>query len=189
MQGIEKFSEDGKSTPRRPLVGAHVRTPRALLSCPRHCPHRGRPIGFLFPFAKSGRKLYSLGYRFTGCPAKFDPIEKKPLNMFFPGTRVFSSHGSCNYEDCFFARIGTSRNRNPIQVRFDTHPAETSSLAIPQRGCPSSPTPLPLVTPPPCDLQRSYPPPPTGHPCDCVPCMSTSMTSGHAAGKQAYLHP
>src|SRR6266478_3272213 len=57
--------------------------------CPRHCHINPGQAGFCFIRINEGGKLYSLGY---GAPAalQIDPIEKKPLNHFLPGTRVFS---------------------------------------------------------------------------------------------------
>src|ERR1700746_3579414 len=57
--------------------------------CTRHC-HIGRgQSGFCYIRTNQEGKLFSLGY---GAPAalQIDPIEKKPLSHFLPGTRVFS---------------------------------------------------------------------------------------------------
>ena len=71
--------------------------------CPRHCHIKGGQAGFCFIRVNRGGKLYSLGY---GAPAalQIDPIEKKPLNHFLPGTRVFSmGTAGCNM-GCFFCQ-------------------------------------------------------------------------------------
>jgi pyruvate formate lyase activating enzyme len=56
---------------------------------PRHCHIGEGQAGFCFIRANEGRKLYSLGYAHPAA-LQIDPIEKKPLNHFLPGTRVFS---------------------------------------------------------------------------------------------------
>src|SRR5580698_3805808 len=64
--------------------------------CPRHCRIGDGQAGFCFIRVNRGGTLYSLGY---GAPAalQVDPIEKKPLNHFLPGTRVFSmGTAGCN---------------------------------------------------------------------------------------------
>ncbi|HWY42948.1 MAG TPA: AmmeMemoRadiSam system radical SAM enzyme [Candidatus Sulfotelmatobacter sp.] len=71
--------------------------------CPRHCHIHDGQSGFCFIRVNRGGKLYSLGY---GSPAalQVDPIEKKPLNHFLPGSRVFSmGTAGCNM-GCFFCQ-------------------------------------------------------------------------------------
>jgi len=64
--------------------------------CPRYCTiGEGQP-GFCFIRQNHGGVLYSLGY---GKPSGFgiDPIEKKPLNHFYPGTQILSfGTAGCN---------------------------------------------------------------------------------------------
>ena len=64
--------------------------------CPRYCKiGEGQP-GFCFIRQNHGGKLYSIGY---GKPTGFaiDPIEKKPLNHFLPGSTVLSfGTAGCN---------------------------------------------------------------------------------------------
>jgi len=64
--------------------------------CPRYCKiGEGQP-GFCYIRQNHNGKLYSLGY---GHPTGFaiDPIEKKPLNHFLPGTTVLSfGTAGCN---------------------------------------------------------------------------------------------
>jgi pyruvate formate lyase activating enzyme len=82
--------------------------------CPRHCHIGEGQGGFCFIRVNRGGKLYSLGY---GAPAalQVDPIEKKPLNHFLPGTRVFSlGTAGCNMA-VSFARTGTFPNRIRIK--------------------------------------------------------------------------
>ncbi|MHB1687092.1 MAG: AmmeMemoRadiSam system radical SAM enzyme [Ignavibacteriaceae bacterium] len=64
--------------------------------CPRYCKiGEGQP-GFCYIRQNYGGKLYTTGY---GKPSGFaiDPIEKKPLNHFYPGTSVLSfGTAGCN---------------------------------------------------------------------------------------------
>jgi pyruvate formate lyase activating enzyme len=83
-----------------------------------------------------GGKLYSLGYA-SPAALQIDPIEKKPLNHFLPGTRVFSlGTAGCNM-GCFFCQNWDISKSKSDQVR-STHvsPEDVVSLAI-RYGCPS----------------------------------------------------
>ncbi len=74
--------------------------------CPRHCHIGAGQAGFCFIRVNQGGKLYSLGY---GSPAalQIDPIEKKPLNHFLPGTRVFShGHGGLQHGLLLLPELG-----------------------------------------------------------------------------------
>src|SRR5579859_3130823 len=104
--------------------------------CPRHC-HIGRgQSGFCYIRTNQEGKLYSLGY---GAPAalQVDPIEKKPLNHFLPGSRVFSmGTAGCNM-GCFFCQnwdISKSR-QDQVNAR-DVPPEEVPQLAL-RYGCDS----------------------------------------------------
>ena len=71
--------------------------------CPRHCHIGEGQAGFCFIRKNEAGRLLQLGY---GRPAalQIDPIEKKPLNHFFPNTRVFSmGTAGCNM-GCFFCQ-------------------------------------------------------------------------------------
>ncbi len=64
--------------------------------CPRYCTMSEGQAGFCYIRKNIGGKLYSLGY---GHPTGFgiDPIEKKPLNHFLPGTQILSfGTAGCN---------------------------------------------------------------------------------------------
>lgn len=71
--------------------------------CPRDCKIGEGKTGFCFIRKNEGGRLVTLGY---GRPAavQVDPIEKKPLNHFYPGTRIFSmGTAGCNL-GCFFCQ-------------------------------------------------------------------------------------
>ncbi len=64
--------------------------------CPRYCELADGQNGFCYIRKNIDGKLYSLGY---GKPTGFglDPIEKKPLNHFIPGTTILSfGTAGCN---------------------------------------------------------------------------------------------
>jgi pyruvate formate lyase activating enzyme len=64
--------------------------------CPRYCEIGEGKRGFCFIRQNIGGKLYSMGY---GRPTGFavDPIEKKPLNHFYPGSHILSfGTAGCN---------------------------------------------------------------------------------------------
>lgn len=64
--------------------------------CPRYCTIGEGQAGFCFIRQNINNKLYSIGY---GRPTGFaiDPIEKKPLNHFLPGTEILSfGTAGCN---------------------------------------------------------------------------------------------
>ena len=91
--------------------------------CPRHCHIGDGQCGFCFIRVNEGGKLYSLGY---AAPAalQVDPIEKKPLNHFLPGTRVFSmGTAGCNM-GCFFCQNWDISKSKADQVRSNFVPPE-----------------------------------------------------------------
>jgi pyruvate formate lyase activating enzyme len=104
--------------------------------CPRHC-HIGKgQAGFCFIRVNEGGRLHSLGY---GSPAalQIDPIEKKPLNHFLPGTRVFSmGTAGCNM-GCFFCQNWSISKNRSDRVRSVLLPAEDVPLLAMKFGCPS----------------------------------------------------
>jgi len=104
--------------------------------CPRHCHIHSGQSGFCFIRVNEGGKLYSLGY---GAPAaiQVDPIEKKPLNHFLPGTRVFSmGTAGCNM-GCFFCQNWDISKSHQDQVKAKhISPEEVPMLAL-RYGCDS----------------------------------------------------
>jgi pyruvate formate lyase activating enzyme len=104
--------------------------------CPRHCHIGEGQAGFCFIRTNHGGKLYSLGYAHPAA-LQIDPIEKKPLNHFLPGTRVFSmGTAGCNM-GCFFCQNWDISKSRADQVHSSYVPPEdVVSLAI-RHGCPS----------------------------------------------------
>jgi pyruvate formate lyase activating enzyme len=104
--------------------------------CPRHCHIHPGQAGFCFIRINEGGKLYSLGY---GSPAalQVDPIEKKPLSHFLPGTRVFSmGTAGCNM-GCFFCQNWDISKSRSDQVRSQPVPPEEVPLLALKYGCDS----------------------------------------------------
>ena len=104
--------------------------------CPRHCHIGEGQAGFCFIRENRGGTLYSLGYAHPAA-LQIDPIEKKPLNHFLPGTRVFSmGTAGCNM-GCFFCQNwGISKSRSDQARSAYVPPEDVVALAI-RNGCPS----------------------------------------------------
>ena len=104
--------------------------------CPRHCRIHEGQSGFCFIRVNRGGKLFSLGY---GSPAalQVDPIEKKPLNHFLPGTRVFSmGTAGCNM-GCFFCQNWDISKSRHDQVHSQSVSAEEVPLLARKNNCSS----------------------------------------------------
>lgn len=104
--------------------------------CPRHCHiHQGQ-AGFCFIRVNQGGTLYSLGYAHPAA-IQIDPVEKKPLNHFLPGTRILSmGTAGCNM-GCFFCQNWDISKSKADQVRSSFVPPEDIvSLAL-ANSCPS----------------------------------------------------
>ncbi|MDD5728086.1 MAG: hypothetical protein PHV59_05945, partial [Victivallales bacterium] len=89
----------------RALDGRQVR----CLLCPRACVIPDGECGFCAVRKNSGGKLYSLSY---GRPValNIDPIEKKPLAEFLPGSKTFSlGTFGCNLNCSFCQNDSLSR--------------------------------------------------------------------------------
>jgi pyruvate formate lyase activating enzyme len=104
--------------------------------CPRHCHIGEGQSGFCFIRANQGGKLYSLGYA-RPAALQIDPIEKKPLSHFLPGTRVFSmGTAGCNM-GCFFCQNwDISKSRSDQVGSAHVPPEDVVELAL-RYGCPS----------------------------------------------------
>jgi pyruvate formate lyase activating enzyme len=104
--------------------------------CPRDCKIGEGQAGFCFIRKNEGGKLVTLGY---GRPAavQVDPIEKKPLNHFYPGTRIFSmGTAGCNM-GCFFCQNWDISKAKADQVRsVDLTPDDICQNAM-NYECPS----------------------------------------------------
>jgi pyruvate formate lyase activating enzyme len=104
--------------------------------CPRDCRLAEGQAGFCFVRQNQGGRLVSLAYgRSTGFAA--DPIEKKPLNHFLPGTSVLSfGTAGCNLGCRFCQNWDISKARLADRASVVHTAAEVVDLAVAE-GCPS----------------------------------------------------
>ncbi len=104
--------------------------------CPRYCRLGDGQAGFCFIRKRQGDELVSLGYgRTTGFAS--DPIEKKPLNHFLPGTSILSfGTAGCNLGCKFCQNWDMSKARLDTLASAPVTPAQVVDLAVAQ-SCPS----------------------------------------------------
>lgn len=104
--------------------------------CPRYCKiGEGQP-GFCYIRQNHNGKLYTLGY---AKPTGFaiDPIEKKPLNHFLPGTTILSfGTAGCNLGCKFCQNWSMSKAKIDDINSLDARPEEVVKLAK-KSGTPS----------------------------------------------------
>jgi pyruvate formate lyase activating enzyme len=100
--------------------------------CPRYCRIGEDQAGFCYIRKNIGGKLYSLGYgKSTGFAV--DPIEKKPLNHFLPGTGVLSfGTAGCNLGCRFCQNWSISKAKLDDAESRDASPEEVVELALAQ---------------------------------------------------------
>src|SRR3974377_499882 len=104
--------------------------------CPRHCHIGENQPGFVYTRKNVGGRLYSLGYA-RPAALNIDPIEKKPLNHFLPGTKILSmGTAGCNM-GCFFCQNWDISKSKADQVNSTHLEPEAVVLAAIEYGCPS----------------------------------------------------
>jgi len=104
--------------------------------CPRRCHIGEGQAGFCFIRKNVGGSLYNLGYA-QPAAIQVDPIEKKPLNHFLPGTRILSlGTAGCNM-GCFFCQNWDISKSRSDQVNSEHLEPETVVLAAIEYNCPS----------------------------------------------------
>jgi AmmeMemoRadiSam system radical SAM enzyme len=104
--------------------------------CPRACTLRSGDRGFCFVREnRDGQMILSTYGRSTGfC---IDPIEKKPLNHFYPGTSVLSfGTAGCNLGCKFCQNWSISKSREIEQLSEEASP-EAIAAAAQTHGCQS----------------------------------------------------
>ena len=97
--------------------------------CPRYCTIGNGQKGFCFIRENIDNKLYSIGY---GRPTGFavDPIEKKPLNHFLPGTDILSfGTAGCNLGCKFCQNWTTSKAKLDDLNSLEASPEDVINLA------------------------------------------------------------
>ncbi len=102
--------------------------------CPRLCEIPEGKAGFCFIRKNEGGRLLSLGYgRSTGFAV--DPVEKKPLSHFLPGTTVLSfGTAGCNLGCKFCQNWDISKARLDTRRSEEGTPQEVVELAL-RSGC------------------------------------------------------
>jgi pyruvate formate lyase activating enzyme len=102
--------------------------------CPRSCILKDGQRGFCFVRQNIGGKLILTTYgRSSGfC---IDPIEKKPLNHFLPGTKIFSfGTAGCNMGCIFCQNWGISKAKAMDAIQEEATP-EQIALSAKKSGC------------------------------------------------------
>ena len=102
--------------------------------CPRYCKLQDGQRGLCFVRARLGDEIWLTTYgRSSGFCV--DPIEKKPLNHFLPGTAVLSfGTAGCNLTCKFCQNWDISKSRE-IDTLADAASPETVARAAEQLGC------------------------------------------------------
>jgi pyruvate formate lyase activating enzyme len=101
--------------------------------CPRFCRIGEEQAGFCYIRKNIGGKLYSLGYG-TSTGFAIDPIEKKPLNHFFPGTEILSfGTAGCNLGCRFCQNWSISKAKLDEAQSAIASPEEVVALAVRNR--------------------------------------------------------
>ena len=118
-----KWSKEGmywSSTPRGPKC----------LICPNECVIKEGETGVCHNRTNYQGKIYSLAYG-NPCAVNIDPIEKKPLNHFLPGSKAFSiGTAGCNLA-CMNCQNWTISQVSPKETRnFDLMPDKLIAQAI-----------------------------------------------------------
>lgn len=104
--------------------------------CPRQCTLAPGQRGFCFIRAREGEKIVNTSYGIASGVA-IDPIEKKPLYHFLPGSPILSLGTlGCNMGCLFCQNSHLSKNRAPQELGVPLPPRQVVALA--QRyACPS----------------------------------------------------
>lgn len=99
-------------------------------NCPNLCLLSEGDRGICRSRVNLGGTLYSLAYG-NPCARNIDPVEKKPLYHFMPGTSIFSlAEAGCNFR-CLNCQNWTISQKKPDQVRtIDLFPEEAVSQAL-----------------------------------------------------------
>jgi pyruvate formate lyase activating enzyme len=101
--------------------------------CPRFCRMSAGQAGFCYIRKNIDGKLYSLGYgQSTGFAV--DPIEKKPLNHFLPGTGILSfGTAGCNLGCRFCQNWSISKAKLDEAQSLSAAPERVVQLALQER--------------------------------------------------------
>jgi pyruvate formate lyase activating enzyme len=98
--------------------------------CPRFCRVGDRQAGFCYNRRNVGGKLYTLGYG-TSTGFAIDPIEKKPLNHFLPGSEILSfGTAGCNLGCRFCQNWSISKAKLDEAESYQVAPEQVVELAL-----------------------------------------------------------
>lgn len=104
--------------------------------CPNRCKLLNGQRGFCRAREPRDGKLYSLVYG-KACAVHIDPIEKKPLFHFLPGTPIFSiATAGCNFRCKFCQNWQISQSRPDETYNYDLSPHEVVDQTL-KNNCPS----------------------------------------------------
>jgi len=104
--------------------------------CPRYCEIGDGQTGFCFVRKNEGGTLYSLAYA-NPYAVHIDPIEKKPLSHYLPGTRILSiGTAGCNLGCKFCQNWDISKAKYDHERAYSFAPEVVVQTAL-ERGCPS----------------------------------------------------
>jgi pyruvate formate lyase activating enzyme len=104
--------------------------------CPRECTVGDKERGYCGVRENRGGTYYTLVHSRV-CAAHIDPIEKKPLFHYLPGTLAFSlATAGCNV-NCKFCQNWDISQVRPEQVPADYAPPKLVADLAKQHGCPT----------------------------------------------------
>jgi pyruvate formate lyase activating enzyme len=104
--------------------------------CPRECTVGDRERGYCGVRENRGGTYYSLVHSRV-CAAHVDPVEKKPLFHYLPGTVAFSlATAGCNV-NCKFCQNWDISQSRPEQVPAEFTPPKRVAELAKQYGCPT----------------------------------------------------
>ncbi len=116
----------------RKLAMYQEETPRGIMCriCPNECVLREGEVSKCNNRKVHNSKLYTMAYG-NPCSVNIDPVEKKPLYHFFPGSRAFSiATAGCNLV-CLNCQNWTISQTSPDKTRnFDLMPEKVVSEAV-----------------------------------------------------------
>ena len=98
--------------------------------CPRYCRLKNKQIGFCAVRQNIDGKLYALAYNHP-LAINIDPVEKKPLYHFLPGTQILSiGTAGCNLACKFCQNWSMSTARFNLRNSYNYNPEEIVALTI-----------------------------------------------------------
>jgi pyruvate formate lyase activating enzyme len=129
---ISKMNEQDKMKPGELEARHWQETPRGIkcLICPNECTLKEGELSVCHNRIARDGKLYTMAYG-NPCAVNVDPVEKKPLLHFYPGSLSFSiATAGCNFA-CLNCQNWEISQTSPTQTRnFDANPEKVVAQAI-----------------------------------------------------------